>query len=80
MVVSKETGLVSSVTFDGKKKIKLNHHFYWYNGNGGNCSFTTKTASGVYVFNPLDYNALPIKIGTKKVVAYRGMLNALLLS
>jgi len=61
------------VTISGKKTIPLSQQFYWYNGNGENCSFTSKSASGVYFFNPLDDNAIPMNIiGTKNVTVYQG--------
>jgi len=53
--------------------MRLDQQFYWYNGNGGNCSFNTNTASGAYVFNPLNNTAVPIKIETKNVTIYRGL-------
>ena len=71
LAVSKETGLIISVPIlDKNKTIPLDQQFYWYNGNRGHNS--TRPGSGVYVFNPLNNSALPIKIETTNVFFYKG--------
>ena len=57
------------------KPIPLDQQFYWYNGNGGNCTFTFDGSSGVYAFNPQTDSALRMKIGTRNVTVYKGNLD-----
>ena len=73
LAVCKETGLITSVTMLGGEKIPLNQEFYWYNGNGKNCSITDKGASGVYAFNPLIDSAFRMVIETKNFIVYKGI-------
>jgi len=51
----------------------LDQQFFWYNGNGVNCTLESNVASGVYAFNPLKDFALRMKIGTKNTTIYKGI-------
>ena len=77
LVLSEDTGLVSSVTVlfgNKRRKIPILQQFYWYNGNGENCSFTNKSASGVYFFNPENDDPFSMNtIGTRNVTVYKGI-------
>ena len=72
VVVSKETGLITSLTILGKKEIPLDQQFFWYNCNRG--QNTTESGSGVYTFNPLNNRAVPVKMETKNVIVYKGKI------
>lgn len=73
MEFCKDSGLITSVTVLGKKKIPLNQQFYWYNGNGAGCAFNSTGSSGVYAFNPLKDSSIRMKIGTENVTLFKGI-------
>ena len=73
VALCKDSGLITSVTIPGMGKIPLDQQFYWYNGNGGNCTFTSNGSSGVYAFNPLKDFASRMMIGTKHFAVYKGI-------
>lgn len=65
-------GSITHVTIKNNKKISLDQQFFWYNGNGVNCTLQSDVSSGVYVFNPLNDVALPLKIATTNIIIYKG--------
>ena len=72
MVLSKETGFVTSLHILGKRKIPLDQKFDWYNGNSGNSSIKS-VGSGVYSFKPLNDTALPINNNVKNITVHKGI-------
>ncbi len=62
------------MTINNKKKIPLDQQFFWYNGNGINCTLDRTVASGVYAFNPLKDAALRMNLETKNITVYKGTI------
>ena len=72
LTVDGATGLLKSVTVDGKTQ-NVKQEFLWYKGKSGGNSNANDRASGAYIFRPDGEEALAIPSTGIITTVYRGL-------